>query len=137
VAVGIDFPQGGNARITFTLTDAAGDESVSVVGSFNDWRPGQDQMQPDGSGGLSLTIDVAAGRDVYFRYLGEDGRWFDDTDAERLADGNCVVRLNRSESMAAEGEAGGESQQNSPATDVDVLDLRETKTAGTLPSSSR
>ena len=65
------------ARVTFLLPERTGHESVSVVGTFNDWEPGRNRMEPDESGGLSATVDVPGGQDVHFRYLAENGHWFE------------------------------------------------------------
>ena len=41
--------------------------------------------------GRRLTFALPAGSDVHFLYLGENGTWFDDPDADRIgADGGYV-----------------------------------------------
>lgn len=43
------------------------------------------------NGTASASVTVPAGTDVRFRYLGEQGRWFDDADADLVtADGGLV-----------------------------------------------
>ncbi|MEV5714670.1 isoamylase [Amycolatopsis mediterranei] len=70
----------GAKRIVFSLPADEPPGRVSVVGSFNGWTPGQHDLQPRTTGRRSTTVEVAAGVAVRFRYLGEDGHWFDDPD---------------------------------------------------------
>ena len=77
--------------LTFALPVAQLDGSVSVVGTFNDWTPGVHVLRRRSNGTASASITVPAGTDVRFRYLGEQGRWFDDADADLVtADGGLV-----------------------------------------------
>jgi 1,4-alpha-glucan branching enzyme len=77
--------QGKNetVKLTFVLPveDPAG--RVSVVGDFNDWRPGEHELRKRSNGTRSASVEVPAGTTVCFRYLGPDGHWFDDPDAHR------------------------------------------------------
>ncbi|MEV6640593.1 isoamylase [Amycolatopsis sp. NPDC051371] len=70
----------GAKRIVFSLPADEPPGRVSVVGSFNDWTPGQHHLQPRTTGRRSATVEVAAEAAVQFRYLGENGYWFDDPD---------------------------------------------------------
>ncbi|ADJ48126.1 hypothetical protein AMES_6301 [Amycolatopsis mediterranei S699] len=82
--------RGGTQRVTFSLPVGAPPGRVSVVGSFNDWTPGRHHLTPRSNGRRSASVDVAPGTVLHFRYLGEDGHWFDDPDLPDRADGNCV-----------------------------------------------
>lgn len=79
----------GAKRIVFSLPADQPPGRVSVVGSFNGWTPGQHYLQPRTTGRRSATVEVAAGVAVQFRYLGENGHWFDDPD-----DPDVLDRLN-------------------------------------------
>ncbi|MEV6823739.1 isoamylase [Amycolatopsis sp. NPDC051102] len=70
----------GAKRIVFSLPTDEPPGRVSVVGSFNDWTPGLHDLQPRTIGRRSVSVEVAAGVAVQFRYLGENGYWFDDPD---------------------------------------------------------
>ncbi|MDT8912280.1 isoamylase [Amycolatopsis sp. PS_44_ISF1] len=70
----------GAKRIVFSLPVDAPSGCVSVVGSFNGWTPGRHHLQDRANGRRSAVVEVAAGVPVQFRYLGENGHWFDDPD---------------------------------------------------------
>jgi len=73
-----------------TVLDGFGG-AVSVVGSFNDWTPGLHPLRRRSNGTASTSVTVPAGQTVRFRYLGEQGRWFDEVDADEItADGSVV-----------------------------------------------
>lgn len=76
----------GAKRIVFSLPADEPPGRVSVVGSFNDWTPGQHPLQPRATGRRSATVEVAAGVAIQFRYLGENGFWFDDPDDPDILD---------------------------------------------------
>jgi hypothetical protein len=44
------------------------------------------------NGTRSVAVEVPVGAEVEFRYLGEDGHWFDDPDADDWRDENGVIR---------------------------------------------
>jgi 1,4-alpha-glucan branching enzyme len=68
----------GAVRVTFSLPAADPAGKVSVVGDFNDWDPYAHPLRPRTNGTRSAVVSVPAGSTLRFRYLGEDGRWFDD-----------------------------------------------------------
>ena len=57
---------------------------MSAVGTFNDWTPGAHKLVRRKNGTRSVTITVAKGQSLQFRYLGEGGVWFDDEDAQAI-----------------------------------------------------
>lgn len=74
--------KGGATQVTFVLP---GDEplgKVSVVGDFNDWKPGVHTLVRRSNGTRSVKLSVPAGASYRFRYLGEGGAWFDDPQVE-------------------------------------------------------
>jgi hypothetical protein len=81
---------GEDVTITFVLTET--DDPVSVVGSFNDWTPGVHLLEGDVGGPRSVSIVVPADVEVHFRYLGSDGRWFDDPDADEITAEGSILR---------------------------------------------
>jgi hypothetical protein len=62
-------------------SDAA--RTVSVAGSFNDWRPGQTPLQKDGNGIWQVHLRLPPG-DYEYRFV-VDGAWADDPLACRHA----------------------------------------------------
>ena len=77
-------PRRGSTRIQFILPDDVHDGPVSVVGTFNDWTPGVHKLVRRSNGTRSVSVEVPAGEEVRFRYLGSGGVWFDDEDAQLL-----------------------------------------------------
>jgi hypothetical protein len=77
--------------VTFVLPGDAPEVPVSVVGSFNDWTPGAHPLTADPDGGHSVTVVVPSGSAVHFRYLGADGLWFDDPEADEVTAEGSVL----------------------------------------------
>ena len=83
---------GRKTRVTFIL---AGDEppgTVSVVGDFNDWKPGRHELLKRRNGTRSVSVTLPAG-EHRFRYLGTGGLWFDDDEADRIDDHGGVIAV--------------------------------------------
>ena len=74
-------PDAGKAKVQLVLPDTIHDGPVSAVGTFNDWTPGRHRLIRRSNGTRSVTVTVASGQELRFRYLGSGGRWFDDPDA--------------------------------------------------------
>ncbi|TRW46309.1 isoamylase early set domain-containing protein [Georgenia yuyongxinii] len=83
----------GSRKLTFSLPGNHPAGIISVVGTFNDWTPGVHVLRRRSNGTVSATIAVPAGSDVRFRYLGENGAWFDDPDADALTHEGGLVRV--------------------------------------------
>jgi 1,4-alpha-glucan branching enzyme len=73
------------SKVTFKVPSevAAGAVKASLVGEFNGWDPAATRMQKLKSGEFKATIDLEVGREYQFRYLLDDGRWTNDTEADR------------------------------------------------------
>lgn len=71
----------GQTKVRLVLPDDVHDGPVSAVGTFNDWTPGLHRLIRRSNGTRSVTVTVASGQELRFRYLGSGGRWFDDPDA--------------------------------------------------------
>jgi 1,4-alpha-glucan branching enzyme len=89
----IDRDRTGDVRVTFVLRRDA--RRVSVVGDFNDWRPGVHELRPRSNGTRSVAVTVPPGTDVRFRYLGEGGHWANETEhpAVRQVGDDSVISL--------------------------------------------
>jgi len=76
----IDRDHTGDVRLTFVLQPDAPNGRVSVVGDFNEWRPGTHELRPRSNGTRSVAVTVPDGTPVRFRYLGEGGHWCNETE---------------------------------------------------------
>ncbi len=94
-------PQSAGSRITFALPADHPAGTVSVVGNFNDWTPGADVLKRRSNGTMSVTVTVPVDYVVTFRYLGENGWWFDEPEADQVDAGASVILSRTSASVAA------------------------------------
>ena len=78
-------------KITFALPANHPAGKVSVVGNFNDWTPGAHLLKKRSNGTMSASVTVPADYIVAFRYLGENGTWFDETEADFVDAGASVL----------------------------------------------
>jgi hypothetical protein len=95
----------GSVLVTFSLPVSEGE--VSVLGSFNNWDPAAHPLRGDGAS-QTATVELAPGSRHEFRYLGSDGRWFDDPDADALEGGNSILLIGAIDSIAATGDSAGD-----------------------------
>ena len=72
---------GNKTRVTFCLPSDAPAGTVSVVGTFNDWKPGLHELKVRRDGTRTITLNLAPGHHK-FRYLASDGVWLDDEQAD-------------------------------------------------------
>jgi len=86
-------PKDGGRRLTFVLPADEPAGQISVVGTFNEWTPGAHVLRRRSNGTRSASVTLPAGSTVKFRYLGENGRWFDDPDADAITEDGGTVRL--------------------------------------------
>lgn len=80
-------------RLTFAIPADAVTGPVSVVGDFNDWTPGKHVLRKRNNGTYSAAVLVNPGTAVRFRYLGENGHWFDDPDADFVDEHGSLVTV--------------------------------------------
>jgi 1,4-alpha-glucan branching enzyme len=83
--------KGAKAHVTFVLPHNEPTGRVSVVGDFNEWTPGVHTLVKRSNGTRSVKVAVPAGAAYRFRYLGEDGHWFDDPQVEHRDSQDGVV----------------------------------------------
>ena len=70
---------------------------IFVVGDFNNWEIGAHPLRKRSNGTASAVLTLNSGDRYAFRYVTEDGRWFNDEKADDYEpngiDGfNCVVK---------------------------------------------
>ncbi len=80
-------------RLTFALPTAELPGTVSVVGTFNDWTPGEHVLRKRSNGTSSVSVTLPAGSTAHFRYLGTDGAWFDEPDADAVTHEGSFISL--------------------------------------------
>jgi 1,4-alpha-glucan branching enzyme len=83
--------------VTFSLPVRNGNSRVSLVGDFNGWREGANLFKRRGDRQVA-SLTLSAGRRYEFRYLDEDGTWFNDEAAHgyvrnQFGEDNSVVDL--------------------------------------------
>ncbi len=88
----IDFSRSDHARVRFVLDANDHPGPVSVVGSFNGWTPGLDELAPQPDGSRAVTVGVSYGLELTFRYLADNGGWFDDPDADEVTAQGCRIK---------------------------------------------
>ena len=85
--------KGDDVRVTFSLPQDAATGPISVVGDFNDWTPGTHTLVKRANGTRSVVVTLPKGTSARFRYLGENGNWFDDEDADETTPEGSIVRV--------------------------------------------
>jgi 1,4-alpha-glucan branching enzyme len=81
----------GKVHLTFVLPQEQPTGRVSVVGDFNEWTPGRHTLVKRSNGTRSVKVTVDRGETYRFRYLGEQGHWFDDPEHALREGSDCVV----------------------------------------------
>jgi hypothetical protein len=83
---------GRKTRITFTLPVDQPPGVVSVVGDFNDWRPGSHELRHRRNGTRTVSVILPPGTHR-FRYLATGGVWFDDEGADSVDHEGSLLHL--------------------------------------------
>ena len=78
-------------KVTFALPLGQTAGACSVVGDFNEWQPGTHQMRRRANGTRSASVTVARGTSIRFRYLAENGHWFNDPEVAELEGADSVL----------------------------------------------
>ncbi|HET7310158.1 MAG TPA: isoamylase early set domain-containing protein [Mycobacteriales bacterium] len=81
----------GDVKVTFVQPQDEPAGTISVVGDFNDWRPGTHVLSKRTNGTRSVSVILPAASKFRFRYLGENGNWFDDETVERDGDAGLLT----------------------------------------------
>ncbi|MGO4460319.1 isoamylase early set domain-containing protein [Streptomyces sp. M-16] len=78
----------GRTDVTFVLPADTPPGPVSVVGDFNEWKPGAHELTPRPDGTRAVTVALPADGSHSFRYLAAGDYWFNDDSADGASDGN-------------------------------------------------
>lgn len=84
-------PKNAETKLTFALPLDHPAGPVSVVGNFNDWTPGATRLVKRANGTMSASVTVPGNYIVNFRYLGDNGFWFDEPEADAVDAGASIV----------------------------------------------
>ena len=87
----IDRSRAEHVKIRFILDATHPKGRVSVVGSFNGWTAGLDELADRGDGTRGVTVAMPYGQDIVFRYLGPGDRWFDEPEADEITNHGSVI----------------------------------------------
>ncbi|MEO6123627.1 MAG: isoamylase early set domain-containing protein [Ilumatobacteraceae bacterium] len=68
--------------VTFVFPAAAGAESVSLAGEFNEWSPDEHALERQDDDSFSITIELVPGRRYQYRYLVDGREWENDWAAD-------------------------------------------------------
>lgn len=77
----------GICKVTFTVPETESDkvQKVHVVGDFNDWSISATPMKRSRKGIFTTSVNLKQGQEYQFRYLIDDDRWDNDTEADKYA----------------------------------------------------
>ena len=89
--------RGDQVKVTFTLAPRQDNARLALVGDFNGWRAGQNMFKRRGEVEVA-SVTLSAGRRYEFRYVDENGNWFNDEAAHayvpnKFGGDNSVVDL--------------------------------------------
>lgn len=78
----------GICKVTFTVpvVESSQVQKVHVVGEFNDWSTSATPMKQSRNGEFTVSMDLRSGQEYQFRYLLDNNRWENDTEADKSAD---------------------------------------------------
>ena len=95
MSLDIDRSRPDQLKVHFLLDGDHPPGEVSVVGNFNDWTPGLDELTPEPDGTRGVTVGLPYGKRLVFRYLGPGESWFDEPDADEITEEGSVLHPRR------------------------------------------
>ena len=84
-------PTAKTVKVTFVLPLGQTAGRCSVVGDFNEWQPDTHQMRRRANGTRSVSVTVPRGTSIRFRYLGENGHWFNDSEVAEQEGSDSIL----------------------------------------------
>ena len=73
---------GDTVKVTLALPQCESLGAVSVLGDFNEWNEWSHPLKKRSNGTRSVVVEIPVGRAYHFKYLAEDGTWFNDDEAD-------------------------------------------------------
>ena len=80
-------------KVTFALPVHQTPGRCSVVGDFNDWQPGRHELRRRTNGTRSTSVTLPSGTRIRFRYLAENGQWFNDPEVAEYDGQDCALTV--------------------------------------------
>ncbi len=79
-------------KISFALPeDHPHAANAYVAGTFNDWDPKADRLIRRNNQTYSAVVTLDKGERYAYRYVSEDGEWFNADDADKYEDENGIL----------------------------------------------
>ncbi|MFF1833469.1 isoamylase early set domain-containing protein [Streptomyces sp. NPDC058231] len=78
-------------EVTFVIPADRPVGPVSVVGDFNDWKPGAHPFVARADGSRAVTVALPREQRYGFRYLAAGDCWFDDDQADEHDGRNAIL----------------------------------------------
>jgi 1,4-alpha-glucan branching enzyme len=82
-----------SVKVTFALPADETAAVCSVVGDFNGWQPGMHQLRRRSNGTRSASVTLPRGTRTRFRYLGNNGHWFNDPDVIEFVGPDSILAV--------------------------------------------
>lgn len=77
-------PRGKSVKVVFQLPADVAQESVAIVGDFNNWDANKDQMKLDKKKGVwTKSVSLKPNNSYQFRYYVDGREWRNDEQADR------------------------------------------------------
>ena len=78
----------GICKVTFTVPVVEGSDvhKVHVVGEFNNWSTSATPMKRSRNGEFTVSMELRPGQEYQFRYLLDNNRWENDSEADKSSD---------------------------------------------------
>lgn len=100
-------------KVTFTLPANAieGAKQVNLIGDFNEWNPALAIPMSKKKDQYKITLELPTGRDYQFRYIGDNGKWENDWEADNYIPSpvdnvdNSVLSLAEMELVSKKGKS--------------------------------
>lgn len=74
--------KGDSCKATFSVHVPSEVQHVSICADFNHWTPGSDTMSKNGIGEFSATLFLETNKRFHFKYLLDNGQWYNDSEAD-------------------------------------------------------
>lgn len=75
-------PKGTSVRVSFELPAEIAEESVAVVGDFNEWDPKANPLKLLKKGTWKTTLSLEPDNEYEFRYVVDGDHWRNDEEAD-------------------------------------------------------
>jgi 1,4-alpha-glucan branching enzyme len=83
-------------KVTFSIPADAlvGAQEVKIAGDFSQWTAEAVPMKKAKDGSFKAIVELETGKEYQFRYLVDDNRWVNDTEADKYVPNNLTFEEN-------------------------------------------